>query len=433
MKRLFTIILLWHACLVLPAQSPSFRGGSADGYGVSALSAASAFNLYKGGTADGYGASSLTSMFAFNLYKGGSADGFAFSDGYSPVSINIYKGGAADGYAYSAQAAATAFSFYNGGAADGYAAGQWGGSAPPAPVCSTVVLADMSVGSLTTTTVTLHYTSGNYLSTSVLQLQNTVAGTSVYYNLPATTAYQHSQPVSGLAPATAYQWRVKEYCTTGDSSAYSPWHSFTTPAVPGGSCAAPTAQGVHLTSGQVLIGKWTSPLYGNSSLRYQVSFGMNIASPAQGTIGGSTYHISQTSLYATHFFATGNQPGFTWYVRDICAAGDTSPWAGPYVMGSSKTDETAGTIPETGAMPEGDWSVKMYPNPTAGQPLTIEVSGHPAGYRYTIYNLQGAIVLEGTLQSSQHRLSVQHLPAGTYALQVQGSGHSVVHRLIIQH
>lgn len=297
----------------------------------------------------------------------------------------------------------------------------------PSVSCSPAATNTMSVTSLATISATLNWTSTNYNSSSKIELQNVGNSTSVFYSQNANVSYSRSLVLTALMANTDYRWRVKEYCSVGDSSAYSNWQNFTTPANGGGSCAAPTNQASYTASGQVFIGKWSSALYGDNTKRYQVSYGMNIGSPSQGTIAGNAYYISQTPLFPTHFFATGNVPGFTWFVRDICNPGDTSAWTGPFVVGSNKMDEPG--LQQGVETPE--FSFNIYPNPNSGKWLAAEWES-PEIPSLQIYDVTGRMVIERTLIHSPESLELDHLQKGVYSVVFSNSGLVLVKRLVIE-
>jgi hypothetical protein len=236
----------------------------------------------------------------------------------------------------------------------------------PANTCTTPAIANRTVSSISTNAATLNWSSVNYYSAAKIEVINYATNNVQTINFAPTTSYTRSQGLTGLTAATAYGWRVKEYCISNDSTNFSAYQNFTTQSE--SSCNAPTNQGVFVSFGNVLIVKWNSPLYGNSSKSYQIAAGMNITSPAQATINQSNaYFISQSPQFATHYFGTGNVPGFTWFVRDVCNPGEFSAWLGPYVVGSGAREADPNQI-NADIVDElaSDFKVQLYPNPTKG-------------------------------------------------------------------
>jgi len=123
-----------------------------------------------------------------------------------------------------------------------------------------------------------------------------------------------SATVTGLSAATAYVVYVRAVCATAPS----PWASgggFTTPA----SCSVPTtltATGITTTSANL---GWTNGTFG-SATQWQISYGVNPTTAAAGT------KVVTTSNPYTLSGLTANT-SYQFYVRAICAPGDTSAWS----------------------------------------------------------------------------------------------------------
>ncbi len=303
----------------------------------------------------------------------------------------------------------------------------------PANSCNVPLSTGMSVSNLTTTGATLNFTSSNYNSASKIELLNYSNSTSVFYDVFNSPSYVRQQILSGLTPNTQYGWRVKEYCSANDSTAYTAYQNFTTPVNSGGNCAAPTNQGIYVATGPMLIVKWLSPLYGNTSKGYQVAGGMNIGSPAQATIVQSNpYYISQTPQHPTHSFYGGNTPGFTWYVRDICNPGDTSVWLGPYIVGASKTDGSETTAITEDEEQNSSATLVVYPNPNADGRLFIKAMDISDNTTLLIYTAQGQLALQTTIVNKT--VDVSALSNGVYMLRIETPAYNTqLKKLVIQH
>lgn len=300
--------------------------------------------------------------------------------------------------------------------------------------CNVAAVNGMSVTSLAATSAMLNFISTNYNSASKIELLNTSNNNTELYNLAVNASYTRSQALSGLTPNTNYSWRVKEYCSANDSTANSVWQNFTTPANSGSACNAPANQGVYVQSGNVLIVKWSSLLYGDAGKQYVIAAGMNIGSPAQATIfQGNAYYISQTPAFATHYFADGNHPGFTWYVRDVCAPGDSSAWVGPYILGSSKTDETGNSIVPLETPVANNLLLQLFPNPNNGKEVNIEAIGFGETVELLIYNLQSEIVGAQLLKPDGiTQVDVSMLGNAVYLCRVISPQYQRTLRLVIQ-
>lgn len=77
-------------------------------------------------------------------------------------------------------------------------------------------------------------------------------------------------------------------------------------------------------------------------------------------------------------------------------------------------------------------AVGVYPNPTEEGMFTIVLPSAGETARYTLTNLVGQEVLQGTLDSVSSRVSVSTLQGGVYLLQVQQSGKRFATKLIIK-
>jgi Secretion system C-terminal sorting domain len=71
----------------------------------------------------------------------------------------------------------------------------------------------------------------------------------------------------------------------------------------------------------------------------------------------------------------------------------------------------------------GELQVKIYPNPTKGK-LAVEVSGmkEPDTGTVSIFNMQGGLILQGTVSSSPTELDISGQPAGTYVMRISVGG-----------
>ncbi|MFN8285770.1 MAG: T9SS type A sorting domain-containing protein [Chitinophagales bacterium] len=427
-----------------PLQVNIYAGQTGDGFAIGVLAPSASFNMYNGGANDGNAASALITGLACNLYNGGNNDGFAWHDGNSPLQVNIYSGGTNDGTAQAYQTAlsafnyyaggindgvgigkltpATSFSFYNGGVRDGFAMGK-------SNQCISIGSITGNFTAITTSTAQFNWSGRNNGAAYAVRLYISGSNTLLHtYSGFTTTSTINSVSITGLTPGVQYCVNVEEMCSPGNSSGISSQLCFTTTSA--SACAAPTNQAIWFTSGQYLMVKWASPLYGNNSKGYQIAGGMNIASPAEATTFDSQgYYISQNPAYPSYPFYTGNAPGFTWFVRDICGVGDTSSWTGPYIVGGAKTNETT-----TGLNNEGkaDVHFRIYPNPNNGELLFVEGTNVDVQSRLMIYNMQGELMCNKQLVLDGNYLG--NLSVGVYLIRIvnaNGTEHNT--RLVIQH
>ncbi len=429
-----------------PLQVNMYAGQTGDGFAIGVLAPPVSFNMYNGGVNDGNAAFALTTGFACNIYNGGSNDGFAWHDGNSPLQVNIYSGGANDGNAQTYQNAPTAFNYYAGGNNDGigyarltpagtfnfYAGGIKDGFARGRlQPCFSITGVSANFTSITATTTNFNWTTVNegaeysvkvYVSGNPTVLQN---------NTGLTSAGLNTVPLNALTPNTSYCVTVEEQCDAAHSSGVSSQFCFTTAT--GSTCAMPSNQGIWFTSGQYLMVKWLSPLYGNSSKSYEIAGGLNITSPNQATtreVNG--YYISQTPAYPSYPFFTGNVPGFTWYVRDICNPGDTSAWLGPYIVGASKTDGSETTAITEDEEQNSSATLVVYPNPNAVGRLFIKAMDISDNTTLLIYTAQGQLALQTTIVNKT--VDVSALSNGIYMLRIETPAYNTqLKKLVIQH
>lgn len=303
----------------------------------------------------------------------------------------------------------------------------------PVLPCTAPLAAGISTTAITETQATLNWQTVNNSTSALVEVRNQSNGTSVYYNVPTAISYSHSQTIYSLTAATTYNWRIKQYCPNGDTTAYTAWKEFVTPG--GSACPAPTGLGVKFTSGAYLMSMWYSVHYPSTccaanGFKYQLSSGDNITSPTQGTIVTDDYYFTQYPQHASYPFFNGNHPGFTFYVRDICGPGDTSVWVGPYVVGSAKTDETTNQLNQVQHTVIA--ALDMYPNPNNGKELNVHTAGWAETIHLTIYNLQGAIVWKGYVAANgDNKLSLD-VPDATYICRFVAGEQTRTERLVIQ-
>ncbi|MFN8288608.1 MAG: T9SS type A sorting domain-containing protein [Chitinophagales bacterium] len=402
-----------------------YAGGLNDGVAYAAIKTTAAFNIYAGGINDGVSQAALSNASAFNIYKGGSNDGF-YCAAVAPLrSLNFYNGGKNDGFSASIIRPAVAFNPYAGGTNDGFAYLNM-------PTCSPASNIKAYFTAITTNTVTFNWITANQGAQFLVNVYAAGITAPVHTFTGATVADTNTVTFTGLSPAYSYCVTVEEQCDAYRSAGVSSQFCFTTAST--SVCGMPGNQGIWFTSGQYLMVKWQSLLYGNSSKAYEIAGGLNITSPNQATtreING--YYISQNPAFPSYPFFTGNTPGFTWYVRDICGAGDTSAWLGPYIVGTSKTDGTEkGTSLEEVPEQTEALDFTIYPNPNTDGVLYLDAPEMDEHSLLLIYNAQGQLVRQEQLNN--HSIDVSRLSNGVYLLQLtSGEQNTKLKKLVIQH
>lgn len=422
-----------------------YAGGGKDGFSQAGLSQATAFNIYAGGYNDGVSHAGITKASAFNIYSGGSNDGVSQAAISNATVFNIYKGGSNDGFHSAVVAPLRVFNMYNGGMNDGFSASILNHATPfnlftggindgfaylNMPTCSPASNITAYFTNITATTVKFNWITANEGAQFLVKVYAAGITAPVHTFTGATVADTNSVMFTGLTPAYNYCITVEEQCDAYRSSGVSSQFCFTTATA--STCAMPSNQGIWFTSGQYLMVKWQSVLYGYSSKAYEIAGGLNITSPNQATtreING--YYISQTPAYPSFPFFTGNVPGFTWYVRDICNPGDTSAWLGPYIVGSSKTDGTETTAIIEAAEQNTASSLIVYPNPNRDGRLYIKATELGDNTPLFIYSVEGQLALQTSIVNSM--VDVSALSNGVYLLRIETPAYnSKLKKLVIQ-
>ncbi len=129
----------------------------------------------------------------------------------------------------------------------------------------------------------------------------------------------------------------------------------------------------------------------------------------------------------TVFDATNN-PDLTCIFVDDTSASYLSSW---YVDATSHFVETQAEcdVLATGENPY-EQAVMLYPNPVDDELVISKVSGFEIT-GITIYNMPGNIVYQsGTISG---KINTKHLKNGIYFVQLQGAGHTVTRKLIVEH
>ena len=138
----------------------------------------------------------------------------------------------------------------------------------------------------------------------------------------STVATSDSLLVTGLASDTDYDFYVRSICAVGDSSSWSLVSSFKTLV----SCFAPTSLNVPSVTDNSADLDWTDS---NGATEWEVEYGLSGFSLGTGTKVGTTSNPPFTVNGLT------DDTDYEWYVRAVCAIGDTSAWS---AVSSFKTD-----------------------------------------------------------------------------------------------
>ena len=174
-----------------------------------------------------------------------------------------------------------------------------------------------SATNLTAFTADIFWVDVNTSSTWQIQFDTTgfTLGTGV-----STFVTSDSVTIPSLTPNTTYDVYVRAICGAGDSSAWSSKVTFTTPPT----CPKPSTLIASNISTSAATVKWTD---NSTATSWQVDYGMGAHTAGTGTLVLS----SADSLILTGLTANTS---YNYFVRAICAVGDTSDWS---IVGSFKT------------------------------------------------------------------------------------------------
>ncbi len=172
---------------------------------------------------------------------------------------------------------------------------------------------------LTTTNITVSSAKFNWAATvadSFLVRYN-VTGTTAYFYKTISSSTATSTTITGLYPATSYQWVVRTYCSGGTAGGYQPTPASFSTAVGTVSCVIPNQTATNnITSNNALI-SWNVNVNADTfMIRYNLT--------------GSTNYTWIKVLGTAHSYNfTGLLPNtsYTWVVRCICASNPLLPYS----------------------------------------------------------------------------------------------------------
>jgi Calcineurin-like phosphoesterase/Secretion system C-terminal sorting domain/Purple acid Phosphatase, N-terminal domain/Fibronectin type III domain len=172
---------------------------------------------------------------------------------------------------------------------------------------------------LSTTNITVSSARFNWAATvadSFLVRYN-VTGSTAYFYKSVPSASATSVTITGLYPATSYQWVVRTYCAGGTSGGYQPTPASFNTAVGTVSCVIPNLTATNnITSNNATI-SWNPNVNADTfMIRYNVT--------------GSTTYTWIKVLGTSHSYTfTGLLPNtsYTWVVRCICVANPLLPYS----------------------------------------------------------------------------------------------------------
>jgi phosphodiesterase/alkaline phosphatase D-like protein len=269
---------------------------------------------------------------------------------------------------------------------------------PAPPDTTSPTLSGISAGSITSSSVTISWTTNESADTQVQYGTTTAYGSSTALNPTLTTA--HSERLTGLAPSTLYHYRVLSKDATGNL-ATSGDNTFITPAPPDNT--PPAFSGItasSLTSNSVAI-TWST----NEASTTQVEYGLT-------TAYGSLSALDATLVTNHTRTLSGLNPSTTYHFRVISkdAADNTATSEDNSFTTSAAPDTTA---PVLSAITAGSVTATSATiNWTTNEAATAQVEYGTT----TAYGLTSA--LDNTLLTGHTRTLSNLTPSTTYHFRV---------------
>ena len=168
-----------------------------------------------------------------------------------------------------------------------------------------------------------------------------------------TTVLVDSLNLSGLADLTTYEFYVRGYCTSGDTSAWAGPFSFTT--LP--SCVAPTNQSVTAVTAFTSTLRWSAGSGPNSDTAWSILYDLTGFNPLTS---GTYVHVNVDSLNVTGLTPSVQHD---FYVRGYCNSGDTSVWVGPFTWRTLCITDTIPYLMDFNTWPPACWDMTGGVNP----------------------------------------------------------------------
>ncbi len=263
----------------------------------------------------------------------------------------------------------------------------------------------MSTTNISVNAATLKWSAVTGATSYTLQFKN---GGSQFWSTAGTTTFL-SYSVSGLAPSTAYDWRVKADC-----SSYSGTTTFTTVSGGGGGgavCDAP----INLTN--VSIGStWSviswSAVPSASTYTLQIKLTTELNYTTLGTVSSRQVALS------------GMQPStaYMWRVKADCSFYSNSMLL---TTPANLADPGTGNLPQIAEF-------NVFPNPTTDV-VQLRFSGAMLpDAEIWVTDVTGHLMLRERMLLDQQQLDVSVLPGGVYFLVLQQGGHRIAVQRVVK-
>ncbi|MGF2413390.1 T9SS type A sorting domain-containing protein [Ferruginibacter sp.] len=303
------------------------------------------------------------------------------------------------------------------GATGAYAQAQFTSASPV--TCN--IPTGLTSSSITTTSATVSWATVSGATSYIVDYK--AASSATWLNVATTTAT--SQPISGLASGTLYDWRVRTNCAAGTGA--NATAQFTTTAVT--TCPGPldvstngTAAGAAVVPFNTDVKGLISPTGDNDYYKFVITTGGTATItlttlPADYDVklyssnGTTQLAISQngstTSETITRTYTAG-----TYYVHVYGYSGAnnaTTCYTLRVQLGTASTQE----LPVT----QNDIRVKLFPNPVADK-LSVYLVGDNSRRDLKLYDLSGRLIYTQQLNDMFTTLDLQKLSKGMYVVKI---------------
>ncbi len=271
---------------------------------------------------------------------------------------------------------------------------------------------NLNATAITNTSAQISWT--NLVSADTFRIRYSVNGSMNYIWKDVNGAGGSSTNISGLVPATVYQFQVSSRCS-GVSSAYSNSYIFTTLSS-SVACIVPYGLSTNNISSSSAFVNWTNLVVADTfRIRYSVNGTTNYFwKDVNG--GGGTTNAMLSGLSASTVFQ--------WQVRSLCtASGSSSIYSSPVIF--TTLAARLASVDEGGLLHD----VMVFPNP-AHASATLRFNADKASNALlSIFDLTGREVQSNEFQMAEGmngmELNLMNLPPGVYLIVVKSTDNSM--------
>ncbi len=298
-------------------------------------------------------------------------------------------------------------------------------------VCSASDSSGYSISSLFTTAgiacnVPIGLGSASITDTSALLSWAAVTGAlgySIQYHVAGTSGWTYttssttSISISGLTPATAYEFQVQAICSATDSSGYSISSFFTTSGGTVGTCPIPAGLTMSSFSGSTAVLTW-------AMMPGAVSYNIQYRGPGSGwvLVTSTTNSVTIPGLIPL--------TGYQFEVQSVCSgsiASDTSIYSFPVEFITQNTSAVLGATSLQS-------SFNIYPNPfTQNAEVSFTLTAAEK-VNIAMYNMLGqevtSLVKDELLEAGAHKTSLSIAAPGIYFVKLSTSHFSITKKVV---